>query len=1023
MLYLFSGRPRKNSIAAWLRKLSKKLGVTVQVEMVDIQVRPHLDVTLSKVRDFLLSKISTGQYFAILLSPPCSTFSRAPWANKKGPRPVRSFVFPRGFTRMTWSERKRTDWGNVLADFSFQAFATHAASNPEGMEAFENPEDLGAVKTGEHQGVRPSSMWQWPDFDMLLLQEDTTTAAFYQQDFGTEYLKPTRLLLRNFRQLPEFFVEGKPLFDEQGYYAGPLESRQATKQLIGFSAGQFQTTGTEQWPSQMCEWMALQILQGFMARQNAGQNTTVTADEGEITQDTDVFPISKPDGRKLVGGMGEPQFCQAPGKSRAFHDGAGLASMGRWDVEKRIWSQSSFWKVFRQKSLDLVCSYLAKGCTLDRVCFEMAVKGESGCALVKNEELKESLRKLWVSLLKERGCAEPGLDQIAEGQPFYLKLMRELLAMCEDPDREFLLQGEVGFPVGILKPLPRTPHIYEEQTAWKLEEDPFMKGEVWRNNYESVQEHEVFVREHFEQECAEGLMEKISLDEAKRRYGERVAISSLAVLVEDAELGKKRIIHDATHGTKLNHRIKCRDKTRSPGAREKQYLLAYYRERKKALVSLVGDISKAHRRFLHDPEERGLLACRVKETDPFIYINNCGTFGVASASYWWGRISGAGIRLVHEMLGPERPVELLIFADDLESLGADSMGRQGIVLTFLYMSALGFPFKWAKQRGGLKVEWIGLFTDYSSFKLGLSPKRATWMRNWVLELANSGKVTQKVFEQGLGRLGFSASALLWERPFLGPLYSWNAAVRGKKGVLKIPAMLRAILLFLAERIEDGGDLHSPPPLAKPAEEHLLFFTDAKATEVSAWIGGYKQSRQGVILEWFSEEIDREWAPWIFLKRDPKRIIASLELLASLVAVKLWGPKEGQRSSATCFLRGKTDNQSNTYALSRWMSTKFPLTLLIMELSETLRQGRCELGLDWIRRDFNELADDLTNNKFEKFEKFPRVRWLPKEERWLVLERFMKHAQDFHAELARERQVKRELPKKLPKAKRQKLEKW
>ena len=287
-------------------------------------------------------------------------------------------------------------------------------------------------------------------------------------------------------------MEGKPLFDEQGYYAGPLESRQATKQLIGFSAGQFQTTGTKQWPSQMCEWMALQILQGFMARQNAGQNTTVTADEGEITQDTDVFPVSKPDGRKLVGGMGEPRFCQAPGKSRAFHDGAGLASMGRWDVEKRIWSQSSFWKVFRQKSLDLVCSYLAKGCTLDRVCFEMAVKGESGCALVKNEELKESLRKLWVSLLKERGCAEPGLDQIAEGQPFYLKLMRELLAMCEDPDREFLLQGEVGFPVGILKPLPRTPHIYEEQTAWKLEEDPFMKGEVWRNNYESVQEHEVF---------------------------------------------------------------------------------------------------------------------------------------------------------------------------------------------------------------------------------------------------------------------------------------------------------------------------------------------------------------------------------------------------------------------------------------------------------------------------------------------------------------------------------------------------
>ena len=74
--------------------------------------------------------------------------------------------------------------------------------------------------------------------------------------------------------------------------------------------------------------------------------------------------------------------------------------------------------------------------------------------------------------------------------------------------------------------------------------------------------------------------------------------------------------------------------------------------------------------------------------------------------------------------------------------------------------------------------------------------------------------------------------------------------------------------------------------------------------------------------------------------------------------------------ATCFLRGKTDNQSNTYALSKWMSTKFPLTFLIMEFSETLRLGRCELSLDWIARDFNQFADDLTNNDFEKFVGFP-----------------------------------------------------
>ena len=208
-------------------------------------------------------------------------------------------------------------------------------------------------------------------------------------------------------------------------------------------------------------------------------------------------------------------------------------------------------------------------------------------------------------------------------------------------------------------------------------------------------------------------MERLTLEQAKERFGDKVAVSSLAVLVEEAHGNKKRIIHDATHGTKINNRIRCRDKQRSPGAREKMYLLAYYKARGDIVFSLVGDISKAHRRFLHEPSELGLLACRVKNNDDHIFINRVGTFGVASASYWWGRIAAAGIRLTHEIIGPQRPIEMLIFADDLESLGAGLEGRRGIVSAYLYLSTMGFPFKWSKQRGGLKVEWIGFFTDYT----------------------------------------------------------------------------------------------------------------------------------------------------------------------------------------------------------------------------------------------------------------------------------------------------------------------
>ena len=46
-----------------------------------------------------------------------------------------------------------------------------------------------------------------------------------------------------------------------------------------------------------------------------------------------------------------------------------------------------------------------------------------------------------------------------------------------------------------------------------------------------------------------------------------------------------------------------------------------------------------------------------------------------------------------------------------------------------------------------------------------------------------------------------------------------------------------------------------------------------------------------------------------------------------------------------------------------MTTKFPSTLTLMELAEELSAKNCELQLQWIRRDLNQLADDLTNDSF------------------------------------------------------------
>ena len=73
-------------------------------------------------------------------------------------------------------------------------------------------------------------------------------------------------------------------------------------------------------------------------------------------------------------------------------------------------------------------------------------------------------------------------------------------------------------------------------------------------------------------------------------------------------------------------------------------------------------------------------------------MNKVGTFGVSCASYedfgGWDTGDPPSART--------RVLDLLLYADDLESLGVGSSGRRRIPLSYCFMSLLGFPFKWAK---------------------------------------------------------------------------------------------------------------------------------------------------------------------------------------------------------------------------------------------------------------------------------------------------------------------------------------
>ena len=216
-IYLFAGPKRKSTIANVLRRLN---WIVTEIDI--LQERDKHDLTNKGVQERILSQLSSPGFDLMLTSPPCDTFTRVKYSNRWGPRPTRTSVFRRGMPNLTQAEIHRNKLANALVDFSYTAILKHL-ERPSALLGLEFPEDLGVITKGEWTGTRPSSIFQWPEFDEVVSVPGVVTGGIRQADFGTPYVKPTRLILKAGRGLSlRNFFPGKPIFSSKGLYLGPI---------------------------------------------------------------------------------------------------------------------------------------------------------------------------------------------------------------------------------------------------------------------------------------------------------------------------------------------------------------------------------------------------------------------------------------------------------------------------------------------------------------------------------------------------------------------------------------------------------------------------------------------------------------------------------------------------------------------------------------------------------------------------------------------------------------------------------
>jgi hypothetical protein len=80
-----------------------------------------------------------------------------------------------------------------------------------------------------------------------------------------------------------------------------------------------------------------------------------------------------------------------------------------------------------------------------------------------------------------------------------------------------------------------------------------------------------------------------------------------------------------------------------------------------------------------------------------IWLNKAGTFGIASAAYWWCRLGGTIVRASHQLLGTYLGVWHTLFSDDRFIAKSFPEAPSSILLILLYFMVLRVPFELAQN--------------------------------------------------------------------------------------------------------------------------------------------------------------------------------------------------------------------------------------------------------------------------------------------------------------------------------------
>ena len=394
----------------------------------------------------------------------------------------------------------------------------------------------------------------------------------------------------------------------------------------------------------------------------------------------------------------------------------------------------------------------------------------------------------------------------------------------------------------------------------------------------------------------------------------------------------------------------------------------HWPDKDSTFLLLKADVSKAHRRI---KILRSGWKYQVAQIDQQWWVNKVGTYGVASAQLYWGRMAALLLRILYALF-PEVDWGF-VFVDDFCWVlrGSNASWLTPALLGVLL--ALGTPLSWKKTVLSEINTWLGFVINPSGPFVQMAKDKHVAVLKLLKELEEGKAFSLKAIEKALGKIQWATATCPMAKPFLQPFWAWKSAVK----TAGVPGKLvRCLAVLLSQLFSKQFPQMSP---FSPWSSWTGASDASAEKEGESWIGGWltdspEPSKDKVL--WFQYKVCQEHHPWAFKKNDPQKRIAALELYGTLfLALMLMA----QNPSTSCRLHIPlvSDNQGNVYSILNNATRKMPTAVILMELVYQLYQaGHMLAPAHSRRRDDNQWADELTHPNPKGFDPALRVDLTP-----------------------------------------------